>query len=204
MPISLWSVATSDHVARLGLTDRKFVLRGIKALHQLHKRLDGEGIVLRGHAELALDVFSAAVFIHQAFVLMVELTGIEQEFRAVLRRGHAAAGAVEQHDAQLLFQLPHRAGERGLRKIQLLGGAVERACLRDDEDIMELLQRHGLSPPCGWISSKSLAYRARRRQRLTSAVRVCIMLPNESERGERPYDSAKTSDGSLCRTGFNR
>ncbi|MNU07628.1 hypothetical protein D3C72_2533020 [compost metagenome] len=42
---------------------------------------------------------------------------------------HASGSALEQTDAQLAFQVPHRLGQRGGRLAQLLGGTAEAAVL---------------------------------------------------------------------------
>ena len=43
---------------------------------------------------------------------------------------------------------PHGAGQAGLGEIQVFGGGIDRAAVRDGNDIFQLLKRHGSFPPC--------------------------------------------------------
>ena len=55
-----------------------------------------------------------------------------------IRQRHAARGAGEQHDAQLLLELPHRLAHRGARDAELARGAAEAAQPGDGEEDLEL------------------------------------------------------------------
>jgi hypothetical protein len=59
------------------------------------------------------------------------------------RELQAARVAVEQHDAQLFFELANGRGQRRLRHVQALCGAVKVERLRKDDELPQLAQFHG-------------------------------------------------------------
>lgn len=64
--------------------------------------------------------------------------------KAVSRRSqaHATGVALEQHDAELVFQVLDAASQGGLGEVQALGGAPEGALLGHSDEALDLFQRH--------------------------------------------------------------
>jgi hypothetical protein len=58
----------------------------------------------------------------------------------------AARGAVDEGDAEFLFDLDDVLGQRGLGHAQALRGRRKRALLRDGDEIAQLLDVHSALP----------------------------------------------------------
>ncbi len=57
---------------------------------------------------------------------------------------HAPRAALEEHDAERLFELRDLRAQRGLRDVAALGGAAKRALLGDGDHVLELAEREGM------------------------------------------------------------
>src|SRR5690606_15135771 len=60
-----------------------------------------------------------------------------------LRRHDGVGRPVEQHDAELVLQLPHLRAQRGLRDVARLGGEAEVAVPLEGDGVGELEEGHG-------------------------------------------------------------
>ena len=68
--------------------------------------------------------------------------GLGTEAAAGLGQHEAAAGAGEERDPELAFELAHLLRDRRLREVERPGGAAERAVLDGREEVGELLDCH--------------------------------------------------------------
>ena len=132
-----------QHRLGAGLADGKVVFAHVEAAGHLHKGLDRKGIMLGGHGKLLPPSPLLAVYVHQVHVLAVHLPGIGQKARALRRQRHPALGAVENGDADLLFQFLNGAGQGGLGHVQALRRLVQRSRFRYLDHVVQLLQGHG-------------------------------------------------------------
>ena len=76
---------------------------------------------------------------------MIDLSGISDEFDAIVGQRHAASAAMKDCDAQFLFQLANGARQGRLGDIQKLGRLIERAGFGYNNRVMKLLQGHAKS-----------------------------------------------------------
>ena len=132
-----------DDVLGLYLAESEFVFVDIELFHHLHEGLDREGIMLRRNGELLLLLHGLVVTATESLVMVIQLVRLGHEFLAVRRKRHAAARAVENHDADLFFEVADSGRQRRLRNKQVLGSLVKGAHLGDTDYIAELLQSHG-------------------------------------------------------------
>lgn len=115
--------------------DGEFVLVGVEQLDGFDEALDGEGVVLRGDGELLLALAGLAVLVHDDFVVVVQFTRVRDEFFALVGERYAAAGAVEDEDVHLVFEVADGGRERRLGYVKLLGGLVEGAGFCDSDGV---------------------------------------------------------------------
>jgi hypothetical protein len=80
---------------------------------------------------------------------------VRQQLASLGADGGAGALTVEDVDPELGLQLAHGLAQRGLRDVQLLGGAPERSEARDRSCVFDLLDTHGAA--LSTISIKKLA-----------------------------------------------
>ena len=135
-----------DDFLGLGFAESEVVVVQVELLDHFHEGLDGKGVVLRGYGEFLLLVHGVAVAFEDCFVVVVQLACLRHELFAFGGERDAAAGAVENYDADFLFEVADGGGERRLRNEQVLGGLVERAHLGDADGVTELLKCHGCGP----------------------------------------------------------
>ena len=124
-----------DDFPGTGFADGKLVLVGIEQLNCFDKALDREGVVLRGDGKLLFALARLAVLVHDDFVMVVQLARVGDEFLALVGERDAAAGAVEDEDVHLVFEVADGGREGRLRDIELLGGLVEGAGLCDSDGV---------------------------------------------------------------------
>ena len=78
-----------------------------------------------------------------------------QKIDAGAGQRHLAGGAGEQLDAELVLELAHAMADRGLRQVEVRGGLLEAAALRDAEESLqaEKVDAHGRGDICiGFIN----------------------------------------------------
>ena len=71
--------------------------------------------------------------------LFHHLSGVGQELPSVLGEGDPSGGAVENDDAEFLFQGADSTGKRGLRHIELFCRFADRAVFHNGDHILQLL-----------------------------------------------------------------
>jgi len=115
--------------------------------HEHHERFRNEVVVLGGNRKIpdALLVF-ALIPVGDNLVLGKKLTGIADEFGAVLGDAHTFVGAVENADVELVLKLSHRGGKACLRYEQTLRRLIHGSGTGDCEDVFTLLDCHLDSP----------------------------------------------------------
>lgn len=75
-----------------------------------------------------------------------ERSGLAQEHRAVTGQADALLGALEQGEAELLLELGDLSAERGLRDVELFGGAADVFGLGHGDEIAKLPQVKHVRP----------------------------------------------------------
>ncbi len=129
----------ADDLGGLCLADCELVLSGVELLDHFNERLDREGVVLRGDAELLLDIALADVLLGEDVELSDHLPRVLQELRAVVGERDATTAAVENLNAYLALELLYRRRQRRLRDVELLRCFVHGARLGNSEYVFELL-----------------------------------------------------------------
>ncbi len=131
-----------DYLARDRLAQCEVVSRGIAFLHDLHERLDGEGVVLAGDGELRFPHRLARVLLLDPRGVVENLPRRGEELLALPRDGDAARRPREDGGAELLFERANRLGERRLRDEDAPRGFADAAVRRHCVCILELLECH--------------------------------------------------------------
>jgi hypothetical protein len=83
--------------------------------------------------------------------------GPADEGPADLGQAHALGVAFEQRGAQLMLDLPDRAGDRGLGDAQMTAGSAQAAGFRDGKHVAQLAQFH-MATPEGSSCAMPLSY----------------------------------------------
>ena len=76
--------------------------------------------------------------------LLNDLAGIAQKLRAFRREFNAPVRAGEDFEAELLFEVAHRAGDIRLGCIEVSFCCIDGAVLGHGDEIAELLESHGV------------------------------------------------------------
>ena len=124
-----------DDFFGLCFADGEFVIIDVELFGHVHEGLDCEGIVLCRNGETLLLLFFLAVAFENGLVMVVELVRAGDEFFAFGRERDASACAVENGDADFIFELADGCRERRLGYEQGFGGLVEGACFCNPDGV---------------------------------------------------------------------
>ena len=113
-------------------------LRG-QPLDEPDKSVHRKGIVLGGNGTPLACLLGCAVVPVEQVCLFHHLSGVGQELPSVLGEGDPSGGAVENDDAEFLFQGADSTGKRGLRHIELFCRFADRAVFHNGDHILQLL-----------------------------------------------------------------
>ena len=138
-----------DHGVHACLLDGEAVAAVLRGLQHPQKGVLRKGIALGGHGEADGRglVPAGAVQALDPPLLFQEGDGVAQELLPLRGKLHAPVAAMEELDAQLLLQLPHRGGDAGLGEPQLMGRFVDGAAFENFRHIRQLLKCHAPPPP---------------------------------------------------------
>ena len=89
----------------LCFADGEFVIVDVEFLGHVHERLDGKGIVLCRNGEALFLLFFFTVTFQNGFVMVVKFVCTGDKFFAFGRERYAATRAVENGDANLVFEI---------------------------------------------------------------------------------------------------
>ena len=128
-----------QHVHGPGFPYREVEIQRAEVLHHLDKRLDREGIMLRGHPEPPARAAALAVFLPQKLILLIHLPDVHQEICALRGDRNATAAAYKYLYSDLFFKLSDRTGKGRLRNKKPLRRTVHGAFLGNSQYIFHLL-----------------------------------------------------------------
>ena len=123
----------------LRLADAEIILRAAVLSEQLGKCLDREGVVLRGDAELVPGRRLPQVLLPDQVHLLRDLPRVAEKFLTIGRHCNPVVCAVENADAELIFQLMDCGREARLGEKKPAGSLGDASRLRDENDIIQLI-----------------------------------------------------------------
>ena len=103
-----------DDFFRLCFAEGEFVVVDVEFFHHVHEGLDGERVVLRRNGKAFLLLFFLAVAFENGSVVVVKFVCAGDEFFAFWRECHTAACAIENRNADFVFEIVNGCCQRRL------------------------------------------------------------------------------------------